>query len=425
MTEQIVIDIARLAVSGDRDALERLLEMKYRCILMHATHILGDDQGAEDVAQEVCIAVTQNITKLKTPEAVEGWIYQIVKNCCRTHWKRTARIATYEEPKDLQLLTSLSADDARAEMNLHVVESNPDQAVLRSELAAKLRAGIRGLSKRRRNYIYLYHYGDYSYEEIAKITHTPVKTVSSNIYRARKQLSSLFSTEEIAEMGFAIKKPEQKAARNLIPTGAIAALYKQQESLLAAKKVGFSVTQAIQSSGAKGVAVALSGHHAASAAAVGLYSGLAASAAMVFTMALAPQPAPPAEKAPPASVVMPVETPVAQTVVQKPDPTPAPTPEPAPAPVSDAGTIVFSGGIAKDSALNPKAAALEGVEMEIASSSWQITGDGVQKSGDGLDPSAALAGLKAERGAGWYTLTFTIVDSYGNTVVKTRDFEIG
>gem|GEM_PF-5151878 len=407
MTEQRVIDVARLAARGDPEALEKLLEMKYRCILMHAIHILGSEQDAEDIAQEACMAIAQNITKLKAPEAVDGWIYQIVKNCCRVHWKRAARVTAYEEPQDMLQLSKLAAEDKLTGLNSQSRGADPEQALIRRELAEKLLAGIRRLRKERREFIYLYHYGDFSYDEIAAMTHTSAKTVSSNITRARKQLSALFSDEEIAELGFAVRKTKP----NLVPGAMITAAYRGQESLLPAKDAGFSVFQNIPSGGAREAVGALTKTGAIPKTVVGLYSGLSAAAVLIFVLGFTPSPAPLHTKT---AVRLPaVQTPVVQAPARKADLVP------------DNGRIVFSGGLVPDSPLNPAAVTFQDSNIDATHASWQIVGANVRESGEGLDPAAALGSLKAKGETGTYNLILTIVDQQGNTVTKTRSFEIG
>ena len=409
MTDNRVRDAAFAAANGDREALERLLEMKYRCILMHVINIMGNGPEAEDVAQEACMAIVKNITRLKAPEAVESWIYQIVKNCCREHWRRSARITAHEVPTDIQTLFTLVLNDAPAGQNLQHAETNPEQALLRKELADRLLAGIRQLPGKRREFVLLYHYDEFSYEEIAVMTHTPVKTVSSNISRARKQLSALFSSEEIAEM----RPATRDTAPALVPDVAIAAAFGMQELLLPMKKASVPFFRNAASGGAREAAGAYVKTRAASKGAFGLYA-LAGAAAVVLILEFGPSPSakPPAETppAPPAPV----------SVVEP----PAPTAAPEAAPIMDGGKIVFSGGLLQNSPLNPTAAAFVGGDIDAAQSSWAIVGPGVRESGEGLDPSATLCALKANGETGWYDLIFTLVDRDGNKVIKKRSFEI-
>lgn len=71
-----------------------------------------------------------------------------------------------------------------------VTEETPEQQVLRREEQRAVQDLLEELPEPYFTAVRLFYYQDYSYQEIAERTGLPLKTVESQLYRARKMLRS-------------------------------------------------------------------------------------------------------------------------------------------------------------------------------------------------------------------------------------------
>jgi RNA polymerase sigma-70 factor (ECF subfamily) len=55
------LELARRAASGERDAFQQLLERHYDLLYRLAYRFFGNSADAEDVAQEICLALAGRI----------------------------------------------------------------------------------------------------------------------------------------------------------------------------------------------------------------------------------------------------------------------------------------------------------------------------------------------------------------------------
>lgn len=139
-------------------------DMIYRIAL----HNLSNSADAEDILQEVCLALMTG-NPPDGGEHLKRWLIRVTLNKCknlkRSFWRRNR--------ESLEDYTHLQAPES---------SGIPDE--------------IYKLSENHRNIIYLYYFEDYTVPEIAEILHKNENTVKSSLQRARKKLKKLLSEEE-------------------------------------------------------------------------------------------------------------------------------------------------------------------------------------------------------------------------------------
>ena len=84
--------LAREAGTGDRPALQRLLERHHDTAFRFSYRLLGSRADAQDVAQEVCIRLVERIASFRGDSRFSTWLYQLVLNACRDHKRRQGRV---------------------------------------------------------------------------------------------------------------------------------------------------------------------------------------------------------------------------------------------------------------------------------------------------------------------------------------------
>jgi len=83
--------LAVRAAAGDRDAFARLIDRHYDRIHRISWRLMGDPGEAEDLAQEVCIALGRKIAGYRGEAAFTTWLYRVVVNTARDALRGRAR----------------------------------------------------------------------------------------------------------------------------------------------------------------------------------------------------------------------------------------------------------------------------------------------------------------------------------------------
>ena len=81
-------ELAAQAVRGDREAFGRLVERHYDLIYRLAYRMLGSAADAEDIAQDVCLALATRIGQFSGRSRFTTWLCAIVLNQCRDFLRR-------------------------------------------------------------------------------------------------------------------------------------------------------------------------------------------------------------------------------------------------------------------------------------------------------------------------------------------------
>ncbi len=180
MTDEAGDELMVRIRQGDREAFA-LLYRRYRPeIYRFAVHFSGCPAAAEDVVQDVFVAVLQDVSRYRAERSgVLPWLLGIARNY--------ARRRRSERP-----LLPLPIDDTPSAREL-AVHDDPLRAILRDREAAALRRALRDLPARYREIVILCDVQDLTYLEAASVLGCAVGTVRSRLHRARARLARLVS----------------------------------------------------------------------------------------------------------------------------------------------------------------------------------------------------------------------------------------
>jgi RNA polymerase sigma-70 factor (ECF subfamily) len=81
-------ELVRQALHGDREAFARLVERHYALIYRVAYRYVGSPADAEDVAQDICIALATKLDRFRGRSRFSTWLVSIVINRCRDFLRR-------------------------------------------------------------------------------------------------------------------------------------------------------------------------------------------------------------------------------------------------------------------------------------------------------------------------------------------------
>jgi RNA polymerase sigma-70 factor (ECF subfamily) len=180
MQNQQIIELARKARKGDKHAFEVLISARQRNFMIAAMSILQNETDAEDAVQEAIIKMYRNIGKLKDVRAVKSWMERIVRNESYDIYNKSSIQSKRQ--------SELDDEDEQIEIVEETREFLPEAYVEDDELNKKLYDTILSLPVAKREAIIMYYYDGLSYNEIAEVIGKNVKTVSSNLSKAREEL---------------------------------------------------------------------------------------------------------------------------------------------------------------------------------------------------------------------------------------------
>jgi RNA polymerase sigma-70 factor (ECF subfamily) len=167
----------------DRDerAFRELVEAHRDRVYNITFRMLGNRAEAEDVAQEVFIAVFKNIEDFREQSKFSTWLYRIAVNHCKNRIKYLAR--RHDRDRD-ELDETTQGTGVNGSIS-GPVPSAPDRALEGAQMEKLLQDAIAALEDDQRIVVVLRDVEDLSIEEICEITGLPDGTVKSRLHRAR------------------------------------------------------------------------------------------------------------------------------------------------------------------------------------------------------------------------------------------------
>jgi RNA polymerase sigma-70 factor (ECF subfamily) len=176
--------LVQRCAAGEEAACAELVETHQRMVFHLALHLLGDQDEALDLSQEVFLSVFRTIGRFRGHSTLRTWIYRIVINQARNRqrwWRRRHRADQVSLDEHLD-----HYGDFPAQNDL----SAPDRVLSRKQLAARIWAALNRLPFDQRTAVVLREIDGLSYEEIAFSLGVAVGTVKSRLTRAREALRS-------------------------------------------------------------------------------------------------------------------------------------------------------------------------------------------------------------------------------------------
>jgi len=176
--------IRRLRERDERAFREMVDEYRERVYGL-TFRMLGNQEEAEDVAQEVFITVFKSIDSFRGDSKLSTWLYRITANHCKNRIKYLAR---RHDRKKAEFDEEVERGQAAGAVSAPVVHRRPDEELQGAQLQVMLQEAIEALDEEQRLLVVLRDIEELSYEEICEITGLALGTVKSRIHRARMTL---------------------------------------------------------------------------------------------------------------------------------------------------------------------------------------------------------------------------------------------
>lgn len=180
--------LERLA-AGDAEALAVIFRRHHGTVYRFSRQMLGSKETAEDVTQDVFVALVKNAGRFNPAVAsLSTYLYGIARNMVLQRYKRGR----------LRIEVNIDAIGPEDQSAL-AVSSDPADTLSRLEMTRQLRLAILRLPVHYREVVVLCELNGLSYEEAASVAGCPIGTVRSRLNRARNMLirrcRNLFNTD--------------------------------------------------------------------------------------------------------------------------------------------------------------------------------------------------------------------------------------
>lgn len=161
---------------GDPDAWDALLRRHQLPLYAYVAELVRHEQTALDLVQETFIAAARHLGSLRDDAKFGSWLFGIAHQKVIQHWRKPVR--DHAPVEEIAELLPADADD-------------PRDWLIRREREEEFFARLAELPEPHRAVLLLHFLEDFSLDEIAAITSTPVGTVKSRLHYAKRALRKL------------------------------------------------------------------------------------------------------------------------------------------------------------------------------------------------------------------------------------------
>jgi RNA polymerase sigma-70 factor (ECF subfamily) len=181
------------AQSGDRDALDRLLQAIQVRLYHYLVSLVHDDHLATDLLQDVFVIVIQKLRWLREPNAFHAWVYRIASREAFRALKTMRSFANCHEP-DVRL--DAVAANASEDLGPEIVERIPDL--------------LEQVSPASRAVLSLHYLQEMTLEEVADVLDIPIGTTKARLAYGLRVLRKILNDREATDFESANNYWERK-----------------------------------------------------------------------------------------------------------------------------------------------------------------------------------------------------------------------
>ncbi|MVP02006.1 RNA polymerase sigma factor [Paenibacillus lutrae] len=172
LTDEQLVERVR---QGDAEAYRYLVDRHKSYVYTLIFRMVNQRETAEDLSQDVFLKLFRSLSHFRGESKFTTWLYRMTVNLV-TDYLRAQRRRPVVPLLD-RLKTWLV--DRRTE---------PEEQAIRHEESDTVHRMLAELPEKYRLVIYLYHFKQLSYQEIADVTDLPLKTIETRLYRGKAML---------------------------------------------------------------------------------------------------------------------------------------------------------------------------------------------------------------------------------------------
>jgi RNA polymerase sigma factor (sigma-70 family) len=169
--EQLVGQIRQ----GDNEAYRCLIERHKNYVFTLVYRMVDHRETAEDLTQEIFIKLFRSLSQFRGDAKFTTWLYRLTANLV-TDYRRSQQRRPHEAILD------------KVKGWFGNREEEPEAVALRREEQYAVQHVLAQLPDKYRLILYLYHYKQLTYQEIAEVTRLPLKSIETRLYRGKALL---------------------------------------------------------------------------------------------------------------------------------------------------------------------------------------------------------------------------------------------
>lgn len=178
------------ARGGDTSAFGAVVERHRERVFRAALLIVRNPDDARDLSQEAFVRAFRNLARFDPTRPFYPWLYRILRNLCLDHVDKNRRRST------LSLDSILEDAPSAASAERDATRPGGPPPDVRDRIHAQqmnryLYAAIEDLKPEFREIIFMQHFQEMTYQEIADALDIPIGTVMSRLFHARRKLAEL------------------------------------------------------------------------------------------------------------------------------------------------------------------------------------------------------------------------------------------
>lgn len=170
-----------MEILSHKETLEYFMKEYGRLVFTVCYSMTGDYFQSEDLAQETFVSAYRHLDSFDG-ENEKAWLTRIASNKCRDYLKSAAK--RHVQPAADETFAVIAAKGP-----------TPEEAVLSEDAADRMAACCSKLSEPYQSIAKDYFIGEQSPQEIAQRTGKNIKTVQTQIYRAKAMLKKMWKEE--------------------------------------------------------------------------------------------------------------------------------------------------------------------------------------------------------------------------------------
>jgi RNA polymerase sigma-70 factor (ECF subfamily) len=187
----LVIDISQIddmalvqrSKQGDLTAFEMLFARYQKRTYNLIYRMVGNEQDAVDLTQEVFVRVYNSINTVKSDSSFAAWIRTVAVNISRDFFRKRGRTIKADSIDE-----KLNINGDEIDRDIADWSYNPESMLEKKDLQDAVSKAISSLSQQHREVVILHHIEGLDVNEIARDLDIPVGTVKSRLARAREEL---------------------------------------------------------------------------------------------------------------------------------------------------------------------------------------------------------------------------------------------
>ena len=173
-----MVDIDKLR-NGEANEFKKLTLMLSVKVLNLAYHLTGNKEDAEDITQDVFIAVFKGLPNFKGASEVSTWVYSITVNKCKEKTRRDLR----KKRKGINVPLE--------KVDFFLSSQNTDAELIQHEEETRMRNILLRIPEKQRIAFTMFTMEEFSYLEIAQAMNLSLSAVESLLFRARVNLKKI------------------------------------------------------------------------------------------------------------------------------------------------------------------------------------------------------------------------------------------